>query len=378
MTERRSDLRKAKRSLSRGELLFCALGIIALVLTFCFADTAIEAMSEGMRLCVSVVVPSLFPFMVVSDILVSSGGAELIAKPFSRFSGALFGLSGKGSIALMLGAIGGFPMGTRCALSMYGRGEISRAETEHLLCFCNGPSAAFLINAVGLTLFGSRSFGILLYCAQMLSAFIVGALMRGYFKRRGSGGAIRLSYAESVREKRGVARSIVSAVTGAAEGMLSICAFVIFFSAITGILRALLQRFGASEGAEVALLGFFEMTGGSSAASALTFPLSCLLVAAIVGWSGLSVHFQMIGLCKDAKVSLAPYFVAKAAISLLTTAIVALGLAVFFSDESFALSSAPSVLIAPALRPAHLLSVAVLALGVRRIVYEDAVFDRPL
>ncbi|MBQ5634313.1 MAG: hypothetical protein IIV11_05455, partial [Clostridia bacterium] len=182
MTERAGKGRKRDAAVSvgmtRGELAFCLLGILALLLTFGFADTAIGAMSEGMKLCVSVVVPSLFPFMVFSDILVSSGGARLIAMPFSRLAGKLFGLSREGSVPLVLGILCGFPMGTRAALSLYSEGKISRGETEHLLCFCNGPSAAFLINAVGLSLFGSRDFGILLYCSQMLSSLVVGLAAR--------------------------------------------------------------------------------------------------------------------------------------------------------------------------------------------------------
>jgi sporulation integral membrane protein YlbJ len=312
--------------MTRGEIIFCALSILALFLTFGFADTAIGAMSEGMKLCVSVVVPSLFPFMVFSDILVSSGGARLIAMPFSRLAKRLFGVSKEGSVALVLGVLCGFPMGTRAALSLYREGKISRGETEHLICFCNGPSAAFLINAVGLSLFGSRDFGILLYCSQIISSLAVGVLARSYFKKRSDAPALILSCAEERSASRGVLSSIVRAVTGAAEGVVSICAFVIFFSALTGVLRELLSYFGIGEIAGAALLGFFEMTGGVSAASALALPLSCLFAAAIVGWSGLSVHFQFISLCKDYEFSKKPYFVAKIARSALDVAIVCVGM----------------------------------------------------
>jgi sporulation integral membrane protein YlbJ len=321
MTEGAGKGRKRGASVSigmtRGELAFCIMSILALLLSFCFADTAIGAMSEGMKLCVSVVVPSLFPFMVFSDILVSSGGARLIAMPFSRLAGKLFGLSREGSVPLVLGILCGFPMGTRAALSLYSEGKISRGETEHLLCFCNGPSAAFLINAVGLSLFGSRDFGILLYCSQMLSSLVVGMLLQRHFKKKSGAPTLILSCAEEVKAKRGVLSSIVGAVTGASEGMVSICAFVIFFSALTGVLREILSSFGVSEAAEAALLGFFEMTGGVSAVSTLSLPLSCLLAAAIVGWSGLSIHCQLLTLGDGRGLSYRFYFRSKLAQALL-------------------------------------------------------------
>ena len=370
MTEGAGKGRKRGGTLSigmtRGELAFCIMSILALLLSFCFADTAIGAMSEGMKLCVGVVVPSLFPFMVFSDILVSSGGARLIAMPFSIPIKRLFGIGKEGSVALVLGMLCGFPVGTRAALSLYSEGKISRGETEHLLCFCNGPSAAFLINAVGLSLFGSRDFGILLYCSQMLSSLVVGLAARRYFKNKSSDIALSLSFAQEGGRERGILPTITRAVTGASEGMVSICAFVIFFSALTGVLSEFLSRFGASEAASAALLGFFEMTGGVSAASALSLPLSCLLAAAIVGWSGLSVHFQMIGLCGERRMSLAPYFASKLATAALNVLLVAIGMSLLEEKIAFATPSAPPVFLTPTVTPVHLLSVTVLALGVRK------------
>ena len=363
--KRKTDELRAT-GMTRGEIIFCVLSILALLLTFGFADTAIGAMSEGMKLCVSVVVPSLFPFMVFSDILVSSGGARLIAMPFSRLAKWMFGVSREGSVALVLGVLCGFPMGTRAALSLYREGKISRSETEHLLCFCNGPSAAFLINAVGLSLFGSRDFGILLYSSQIISSLTVGMLARSYFKKRSDAPALILSCTEERSARRGVLSSIVRAVTGAAEGVVSICAFVIFFSALTGVLRELLSYFDIGEIAGAALLGFFEMTGGVSAASALALPLSCLFAAAIVGWSGLSVHFQMIGLCEENRIALAPYFFSKLAIAALNVILVAIGMRLLGDRIAFATPSAPPVFLEPTVLPLHLFSVVVLALGVRR------------
>ena len=367
MTAREAKKRKVSTprgaKMTRGELLFCLLSVLALLLTFCFADAAISSMSAGMRLCIGVVVPSLFPFMVFSDILVSSGGARLVAMPFSRLAKRLFGISKDGTVALVLGILCGFPMGTRSALSLYREGKISRKESEHLLCFCNGPSAAFIINAVGLSLFGSRDFGVLLYTSQTLSSLMVGVITRSYFEKRQD---TLISCAEQSDARKGILPSIVRAVKSASEGVVSICAFVIFFSAFTGVLSELLSRFDAGEFASAALIGFFEMTGGASAASTLVAPLSCLFVAAVVGWSGLSVHFQMIGLCESDKMSLVPYFLAKLLTAALNVALVAIGMRLLGERIVFSQPSAPPVFFEPTILPMHLLSVAVLALGVRR------------
>ena len=361
----RKRINKREARMSRGELCFCAFGILTLILCFFFSSVAVESMSRGMRLCVSVIIPSLFPFMVLSDILVVSGGAELISRQLQKPCRFLFGIEGEGVVALVLGVLCGFPMGTRSALSLYSSGKLSKRKTEHLLCFCNGPSAAFLINAVGTTLFLSRRFGYLLYFSSVLAALCTGLVLRGYFSR---GGVDEWAREDEIFEddKGGVAQRIVGAITGSAESMISICAFVLFFSALTGVLNALLVQIGAGEVAGALLLGFFEMTGGVSAASLIPLPYSAVFVAAIVGWSGLSVHFQMIALCKQHRVSLIPYFAAKLISAALCAGLVALGIVICGGSAELFTPQDQLTIAAPVTQPEYLLSVAVIAIGLMK------------
>ena len=65
------------------------------------------------------------------------------------------------------------------------------------------------------------------------------------------------------------------------------------------------------------IFGFFEMTGGAVSACQLPESLAVATVAAITGWSGLSVHFQLVGIIGSHDVAFAPYIVCKAVSSLL-------------------------------------------------------------
>ena len=67
------------------------------------------------------------------------------------------------------------------------------------------------------------------------------------------------------------------------------------------------------------LLGMFEMTGGVARAATWQEKGAKLLCAFLVGWSGLSVHFQMMSLFSDEKISFRSYFLAKAAHGILNT-----------------------------------------------------------
>ena len=272
MTERYTKNKKsAPRAtrLSAGQILFCVMSVAALLMTFRHSEIAISSMTGGMRLCTSTVIPALFPFMVLSELLVSSGAAELVARIFGGVFERLFGIRREGCIAFLLGVVCGFPIGTKSAVSLYENGRISRSELEHLLTFCNGPSSAFLISAVGVSLFSSREFGVMLYCVEIISAIVIGAVGRVFFshKKRDDGEAPACSI-RSQREHAGL-QSVVSAVTSSASSMLYVCAFVVFFSSVTGILGVYADAAELPNAIKTVLIGFFEMTGGVSAASSL-------------------------------------------------------------------------------------------------------------
>lgn len=296
------------------QLIFCFMSLFSLALIIRNSDVAIKYMSEGLRLCAVTVVPSLFPFMVLSDIIVSSGAANLIGKALRRPMRFLFGVSGEGGCAVILGTLCGFPIGAKAAVSIYDSGRISRGELERLLTFSNNPSSAFIISAVGVSLFGSRDSGYLLYAATLISSALVGIGQNILFGRKGK--SRQAEFTEQTERSRRADTKLsigdfTEAVTSSVFGILKVCAFVMFFTAFLGTLGSALNSITLPEQTNAILFGIFELTGGMSQAAALPREQGMILAAFISGWSGFSVHFQIMSLCADRNISFKPYFLAK-------------------------------------------------------------------
>ena len=346
MTGRLKRERRAER-LTRGQMLFCLMSIFAMVMTFALSEVAIEAMEEGMRLCVSTVIPSLFPFMVFSELLVDSGAAKILGRCLGGGAARLFGISREGAVAVIMGFLCGFPIGSRSALSLYERGRISRGETEHILSFCNTPSSAFLISAVGVSLFGSQRLGVALYASCILSSVTVGVLGRGFFRASKRKNEFCLSASDITLESEGFIASLTRAVKDASGSILGVCAFVIFFSALVGYLRFFADGMGLSKEFTALLFGFFEMTGGVGEAARLLPGAAIACAAAITGWSGISVAFQFVGVCREHSFSLKPYFVSKLACAALNTLFTCSLVRIFDIDVSVGEGSVYSFLLLP-------------------------------
>ena len=146
-----------RRILVEGAGLLCIGGLL-----FAFPEESLEAAREGITLCLDVLIPSLFPFFVLSSLLIETGVAGLCARPLSRWMYPLFGVGGAGAAALVLGLIGGYPAGARTIAQLVERGECSREEARRLSRFCNNCGPAFFLGAVGMGVFGSKEVGFLL------------------------------------------------------------------------------------------------------------------------------------------------------------------------------------------------------------------------
>ena len=139
------------------------------------AEMAAQAVRDGVQLCLTSVIPALFPFFAVSSLLVALGAAEAAGRALARPFGRLFRCGGAGCAALLLGLVGGYPVGARTAAELVRRGELSPAEGARLLTFCNNAGPAFAIGVAGVSVFGSARTGAwlyLLHCAEIGRAHV--------------------------------------------------------------------------------------------------------------------------------------------------------------------------------------------------------------
>jgi len=309
MTLQQAYTKKAERP-RLGAICLSILLFFSLALMLRRADLAASCMREGLSLCARAVVPSLFPFMVLSELLVISGAGEWLAVPLERPFGKLLGLSRAGCCALVLGLVCGFPVGARCAISAYEKKTIEKSECERVLACSSIPSSAFLISTVGTTLWENAKFGIFLYIIAIFSALFGGILIYAMQKRRRTERWQRtVSTPTKIHFEAGM---LPSAVKNATISTLLICAYVVFFSTLAGTVELVLGRFATNETTHAILAILLELSGGVSAAA--TIPdrlLAAILTGAAVGWSGISIHCQMLSLCDGHDLSIRPYLVAK-------------------------------------------------------------------
>lgn len=297
-----ASAKKCRDAKNEGKILTTATSLIytlcVIYLSVSFSDKIAHSVKSGLSLCADVIIPSVFPFIILSDFLYSNldfSKIKFINASFER----IFKISKHGIYAFLLGILCGFPLGVKCARDLYVNGSITRNEAERLIGFSNNTGPAFLIAGIGLGLRRNAREGLLLYLIMILSALLVGFLFSiGQRAVRSENYLPRPKFA------------LTLSIKNAGINTLNICAYLTFFACICGMLRNI---FGESI-PYVCLLPFLEI--GSSASILSKTAILCraksfALTAFAVGFSGFSVHLQALSFLIDTDIRTHKYFIMK-------------------------------------------------------------------
>lgn len=315
------------------DLLLGAGLLLSAAALLLWPEQAVAAARDGLRLCGNVIVPSLFPFFVLSSLVVELGLSRYLGRLFQRFMVPLFRVNGACASALALGFVGGYPVGARTAIALYRSGQCTKTETERLLAFCNNSGPAFIFGVVGTGIFHSGPAGLLLYLTHVAASLAVGLLFRFYKPHDGPASPRGSSSVQFQTENAGAA--FTRSVTGALSGILNICAFVICFTVIlrlltlcgaldlaAEVLAFLFRPLGMDRiWARRLLTGVVELSSGVTALSGGAISGQLSMAAFMLGWAGLSVHCQVLAFLGDSGLSMGTYLSGKLLHGILSAAL---------------------------------------------------------
>ena len=156
-------------------LLGAAIGTAGLV--FAAPQCCARALQQGLALCGGPLLVSLFPFLIVSALLMRCGAGQVLGfvfRPVARLIGVRSPAAGG---VLLIGFLGGFAPAAAAVAEAVRSRELTPQEASALLpaCICSGPS--FVILTAGEQLLGSRVLGIRLFAAQVLAGYLTAALL---------------------------------------------------------------------------------------------------------------------------------------------------------------------------------------------------------
>lgn len=275
--------------------------LILLIFMLLHPAITVTGASNGLLLWYSSVVPALFPFMVLSSLIVASGSLSILMAPVRLVLGPLLGLSAEGCYTLLSGLVCGFPMGAKTCADFLSRGQISLREGKFLMAVCNHASPMFLLGYVYPLFHGNLPLWKLL-AAVYGPAFLLALPARLLYRNGAPTG--KKPKMQGIAEPQEIPEpnfpspaksnpgnlSADEAILASVEVLCRIGGLLILFSIAVEFLRCAGQL---PAGLRLFLMGTMEMTTGiRTLAAALPFPYSAAAACASLTFGGLSGILQ--------------------------------------------------------------------------------------
>lgn len=108
--------------------------ILCFFVMLLFPSEVFEGAKSGLLLWFLTVLPTLFPFLLISRLLLDSCACSLLNKLLAPAISRLFGISAQGSFAFIVGFLCGYPMGAKIAPISFMQG---RFQKQKLLIYCH-------------------------------------------------------------------------------------------------------------------------------------------------------------------------------------------------------------------------------------------------
>ena len=271
-------------------------------------DKCAEGIKQGMTYAAEIIIPSLFPYMVLSSFILRSGADNIvgiIARPLTK----LLYLPECAGSAVILSMTGGFPVGAKCVSVLYNDKRLSDEEAGRMMLFCVCPGPAFLITALGYIMLGSIESGFIVYISQIISSLIIGIIL-GCFSRFKNRNAFNNTVRYSNNRQYSVISCLIESARDGADSIIIMTALILFFTMVLGVVSRMILYFTAKTNIDPDIVSavvssFAEVTGGCQAVKNAGLPL--WYFSACVGFGGICVHFQIFGILSDIPVRRADY-----------------------------------------------------------------------
>ncbi|UPA29556.1 sporulation integral membrane protein YlbJ [Terrisporobacter glycolicus] len=288
-------------------VLLLIIGIII------FPNDSIEAAANGIHIWVNILMPSLLPFIIGANLIVSLRVVDIIGAIINPITQLIFNISGKSALVFAISAVSGYPVGARLASDLRLKQDISQYEGQRLVSFCSTSGPLFIIGAVAVGMLKDASLGYVMLICHYLGAITVGLLFRRYGnEKRGRSNITivnNIKYIINTPEKDGFFISFGNAVISGVNTLLAVGGFVIIFSVVFKILTLfnvidgissvvcfLLSFLGITkEVCSAFISGLFEITIGCNNIANITYipeAIKASLCSFIIGFSGLSILAQ--------------------------------------------------------------------------------------
>lgn len=278
--------------------------IIISFLTLINSSIVINTVIYSINLFINNIFPSLFPFFVLSDLLINYGFVDFIAKVFKPLMNNFFKVNSNCAFIFVMSMISGFPSSAKYIKDMYLNGNIDELEASKVLTFTHFSNPLFIMGAISISFLNNKKAAILILIIHYLSNFIVGFLFRNIImidiNNNKINNNISIKFSEILKKS----------IKNSFDNLILIFGTIITFLILTNLFNDYLNL---NIYCKSILSGLLEMTGGISNISVLPISIKnkTTIIGMFISFGGISIHMQIKSILANTKIKYHYYLIAR-------------------------------------------------------------------
>lgn len=304
---------------------------IIFIFIYTYPKVTIETVLFGINIWFYNVLPTLFPFFILSDLFVNYGLIDLISELFKNFM-RIFNLSGMCSYPLFGSIISGIPSGARYTKQLLDNNLITQDEANHLITFTHFSNPLFILGTVGEVLLKDKKLGFIILIAHFLGNIIIAFIFKknNYivkedisFKK-----AFLAMHKKRITNKDNFINILSNSIYNCIDILFLLLGIIIIFLLLTNIVGKII----VNKSLLLIIKGIFEMTQGIKfvSISDISLLFKTILITFFISFGGLSVHLQTASIINDSKIKYKNYLIARIIHSFISSILVYIFFIIFF------------------------------------------------
>lgn len=284
-------------------LLICTITLLFLTQFFIYTKEITNAFFDGTILFVKNLLPNIFLFFIISDILNNYNIINYLS-PLGNVFSKLFKVSKEGTYVFFMSMLSGFPGNSKFVKELLDNNRISEQDATKLLTFTHFSNPLFIVSTIGINFLNDKKIGFIILISHFITNIIIGLLFRNIYK----------SENKTLLKKESISLPFIpllkNSISNTFNSLMVIYGIIIFFFILTTIININLKL---DYSHQTLLNGFIEMTNGLNMIKNLNFSINikASLMTFFISFGGLSIHMQVMSMLSNYKINYFVYLIAR-------------------------------------------------------------------
>lgn len=293
-------------------ILIVFILFILLITILLFSNDVVFNVMLAIKIWKENIFTSLFPFFIISDLLINYGFVELISIITNPIINKLFFLPGNCAFIIIISMLSGCPSNAKYIKEILESKKISNEQAQFLLSFTHFPNPLFILGFVGDNILNNKKIGIIILISIIIGNFIIGFFTKkesNYIFKKQNIKQVLNNISEKTKSNNFVA-TISNSIFKSINTLLLLLGIITIFYILTSII---FNIFNFTNIQKTLISGFLEMTQGIKNIKALEIPLllKSIIITSFVSFGGISIHMQVMSVLSDNKIKYRYYLLSR-------------------------------------------------------------------